>query len=138
MDKVQMQGLVADINFRGLDQWSALHFASNNGHLEIIKEIVKDQSVEIDALSQIMRTPLHCACIRGFTMIARELVQNGANPNARDFDESTPLHCASEQGFIETITYLIVEADANPFLKNKFGYIPSDIAMNLETRKAFE
>jgi len=33
---------------------------------------------------------------------------------------------------------MLLEAKANPLLKNKFGYQPSDIAQNLDTRKAFE
>ena len=34
--------------------------------------------------------------------------------------------------------YLVKEAEANPFMKNKFGYFPSDIAFNLEVRKCFD
>jgi ankyrin repeat protein len=38
------------------------------------------------------------------------------------------MHYASEYGHAECIIYLIKEAGADPFLKNKFGYTPSDIA----------
>jgi ankyrin repeat protein len=31
-----LQDLVADINARGLDSWTALHFAANEGKLEIV------------------------------------------------------------------------------------------------------
>ena len=34
--------------------------------------------------------------------------------------------------------YLVKQAEANPFMKNKFGYFPSDIAFNLEVRKCFD
>ena len=34
--------------------------------------------------------------------------------------------------------YLVKEVEANPFIKNKFGYFPSDIAFNLEVRKCFD
>jgi len=85
-----------------------------------------------------LRTPLHLACAKGVTNIVRLLVEKGANPNCRDFDESTPLHCASESGFVETIIYLIKEAGADPLLTNKFGYKPSDIAMNLQARQVFD
>jgi ankyrin repeat protein len=35
-----MLDLVADKNAKGLDQWSALHMASNEGHLEVVKQLL--------------------------------------------------------------------------------------------------
>ena len=122
------QDLVADINHRGLDQWTALHFAASEGRLEVVKELLGRPDIEKQPLSSLMRTPLHMACMRGHTSIARVLIQNEAEKDAKDFDENTPLHCASEFGHIECIIFLIKEAEVNPLLKNKFGYTPSDIA----------
>lgn len=31
-----------------------------------------------------------------FVEIVKILIENGSDPNFRDFDESTPLHCAAE------------------------------------------
>jgi len=78
--------------------------------------------------SSIMRTPLHLAAIRGHTKIVRSLLKVGADKNCKDFDENTPLHYASEFGHFECIIYLVKEAEADPSIKNKFGYSPSDIA----------
>jgi ankyrin repeat protein len=36
LDKEMMQDMVADINAVGIDQWTALHFAADQGHLLII------------------------------------------------------------------------------------------------------
>lgn len=85
-----------------------------------------------------MRTPLHIAIIRGNIAIVRALIESGANKDARDFDENTPLHLASEFGHFECIIYLIKECGADPTLKNKFGYIASDIAQNYQIRQLFE
>jgi ankyrin repeat protein len=85
-----------------------------------------------------MRTPLHLAALKGHSEIGRELVKYGADPNAKDSDESTPLHCASEFGQTNFILFLLQDTKADHTLKNKFGYQASDIAQNLETRKAFE
>lgn len=83
-------------------------------------------------MSTINRTPLHLAAIRGHTNIVRALIDCQNKPlvdrNVKDFDENTPLHYASEYGHAECIIYLVKEAQADPFLKNKFGYTPSDIA----------
>jgi ankyrin repeat protein len=106
--------------------------------LDVVQVLVEHPSIEIEAVSTILRTPLHIAATNGFTSIARMLIDHGANPNCRDFDENTPLHCASEYGKMETILYLLKETKADPLLKNKFGYVPSDIAMNLQTRQVFE
>ena len=68
----------------------------------------------------------------------RLLVDKGANPNCRDFDECTPLHCAAEFGCINIIIFLIKESAADASLKNKFGLQPSDIAQNNEVRMVFD
>lgn len=68
----------------------------------------------------------------------RTLVTRGANKNVRDFDENTPLHYASEFGHFEVIIFLVKEAFAETFIKNKFGYAPSDIAQNYKIRELFE
>ena len=62
-----MQDLVADINAKGLDQWTALHFSSDQGHLQIVDELLSQPSIEVDAISTIQRTPLHLAAIKGNT-----------------------------------------------------------------------
>jgi len=36
LDKDKLQDLAADVNHKGLDNWTALHFAANEGKLEII------------------------------------------------------------------------------------------------------
>jgi ankyrin repeat protein len=129
-----MKDKVADVNARGLDQWTALHFAAKNGHLQITKELLKMPGVEFDALSSIKRTPLHIACLNGRQEVAKVLIEKGAKVNAQDDDRSTPLHLAAEFGKTDTAAYLILEAKADCGLRNRYGYTPSDISGNLEIR----
>jgi ankyrin repeat protein len=133
-----LKDLVADINTKGLDNWTALHFAANEGYLEIVKELLTHSDIEKEPLSTILRAPLHLAASRGHTNIARALIQSGADKNVKDFDENTPMHHASEFGHMECIIYLVKEGDADPFQKNKYGYTPSDIAQNYQVRQLFE
>ena len=104
----------------------------------MVKELLKHGDIELEPMSSINRTPLHLAAIRGHTDIVRLLLESSHKPpadrNIRDFDENTPLHYASEYGHFECIIYLVKEANADPFLKNKFGYNPSDIAQNMKIR----
>jgi ankyrin repeat protein len=98
LNKDQMQDMVADVNAKGLHQWTALHFAADLGFLQIIHEVLSVPGVQVDALSAIQRTPLHLAAAKGHLDIGKLLIKQGADPNFKDFDESTPLHCASESG----------------------------------------
>lgn len=36
LDKSKLQDLIADINVKGLDNWSALHFAANEGRINVV------------------------------------------------------------------------------------------------------
>ncbi len=114
LDKKVFHDLTADVNHRGLDQWTALHFAANEGHLDVIKELLKHEELELEPMSSINRTPLHLAAIRGYTNIVRFLLENSkpgtVDKNVKDFDENTPLHYASEYGHFECIIYLVKEA----------------------------
>ena len=42
--------------FRGLDDWTALHFASNEGNFNIINILLK-HGATVDALTKFQRTP---------------------------------------------------------------------------------
>jgi ankyrin repeat protein len=128
LDKQSLQDLIADINNKGLDQWTPLHFAANEGKQDIVQYLLLQPDLEVEAASTIGRTPLHLAAIRGHIAIVRSLVMKGSNKNAKDLDENTPLHYASEFGHFEVIIFLVKEAFADAFSKNKFGYSPSDIA----------
>ena len=90
-----MKDMVADLNAKGLDQWSALHFACESGHLNVVQELLSRPKIDVEALSTMDRTPLHLACIKGHCEIVKALIKFGANPNCRDCDQDTPLHCAS-------------------------------------------
>lgn len=67
-------------------------------------------------------TPLMQACAKGYTEIARMLLQAGANPNAQKFsgDKETALMYASQRGH-EEIVKLLLEAKADPNIKNESG-----------------
>jgi len=113
---------------RGLDHWTPLHFASNSANCEVIRELLRHRGLLLDAKSTMMRTPLHLAAIKGLTDVCRLLVNGGADKNAQDEDGGTPLHYTSEFGHLQTAIFLALEGHADPLLKNKFGYTPSDIA----------
>lgn len=45
-----------DVDTKGLDDWTALHFASNEGNLNIVDILIK-HGATVDALTKFSRTP---------------------------------------------------------------------------------
>lgn len=94
----------------------------------MVKELLRHPELEKSPVSTINRSPIHLAAIRGHVDILRALSDAGAPVDIRDVDENTPLHYASEYGHADCIIFLAKEAQADVFVKNKFGLTPSDIA----------
>ena len=133
LDPVQKQLQVADINAKGADDWTALHYAANEGHGDICEKLI-ERSIDVEAVTNRRRTALHLACARGHVDISRLLCDQVAiDKNTVDYDGNTPLHLASQQGQLDVIKFLINEAPpANPTIKNAAGFLAYDIAYNSE------
>ncbi len=63
----------ADISARLLDDFTALHLATDKGHLEIVSILI-DSGADVNSRTKIGRTPLHLASIRGFYEICKLLL----------------------------------------------------------------
>ena len=69
-------------------------------------------------------TPLHEAAQKGFTDVARLLLEKGANPNVPGGDESvTPLHDACHAGCVNMII-LLVRFGARKDAVDRKGFVP--------------
>jgi len=98
IDPAKKQLQVGDINTKGADTWTALHYAANEGHGDILEALV-EKCIDIEARTHQQRTVLHLAAARGHTDICRFLCdQPLVSPNAIDYEGNTPLHLASLQG----------------------------------------
>lgn len=125
-----------DINSKLLDDWTALHLASNENHFQII-DILLNNGGNVEAQTTIKRTALHIAAFRGYLKAVETLIKHSANVNAQDCEENTPLHFASERGFGEIVEFLL-EKGANYKLKNIFKRNPIDLSLNEETRRVYD
>ena len=72
LDPAKKQLQVADINAKGSDQWTALHYAANEGHGDILEALI-EKNIDIQALTKQQRTVLHLAASRGNIDICRLL-----------------------------------------------------------------
>lgn len=59
-----------DPNQADSDSFTALHFACNGGHRDVVDQLIQHRA-EVNARSHFQSTPLHFACEHGFIEIVR-------------------------------------------------------------------
>jgi hypothetical protein len=90
-----------------------LHHCAKNGFTTSVKRLLSIRNINVNMKDdRFGATPLHSAVMNGHIEIARLLLQNGADVNAKDNDGYTPLHWAAFQGHID-ILHLLVENGAD-------------------------
>ena len=114
-----------DINSKGLDNWTALHFAAYDDN-NVIVEYLIDNGANINAETRFGKTALHITALRGNLETVASLITKGIDVNYQDEDGNTALHIAAENGYESIVEYL-VKADVL-LLKNKNGQSPIDVA----------
>ena len=101
---------------------SALYYAAEEGHLEVVKILVQN-GADVNFRCLDMYTPLLIAIKYNHFEIAEYLLQNGADPNARGYNNKTPLHYAAHGGFPKVVETLL-KYGAREDLKNGYGRTP--------------
>jgi len=120
-------GLVRDALDRGADidavdkhyQQSALFFASMDGYLEIVKELLdRGASMNAKPNTASFPTPLFRASWNGHTDIVKLLIEKGVDVNAKTSSGGTALHLAIEEYRSDIVEILIQNgADVNAVMK---------------------
>ncbi|XP_038609316.1 ankyrin repeat domain-containing protein 39 isoform X1 [Tachyglossus aculeatus] len=91
--------------------YTALHYASRNGHLEVC-QLLLESGAECDAQTHGGATALHRACYCGHADVARLLLSHGADPGVPDGDGMTSLHKAAERGHLDLCSLLLQHSPA--------------------------
>uniref|UniRef100_A0AAV2IYV2 Protein kinase domain-containing protein n=1 Tax=Knipowitschia caucasica TaxID=637954 RepID=A0AAV2IYV2_KNICA len=97
------------------DQWTALHFAAQNGDDRSVR-LLLDKGAEPSARETAGWTPLHLACQNGHEEVVRLLLSRLSDDSVGDPEGRgrTPLHLASIYGHLNIIKLLLTkEADPN-------------------------
>ena len=95
------------------DRPVALHYASIGGHAEIVKMLLRDEAIDVNARDDFDATPLHYASHLGRTEIVDILLQDEAiHVNVRDGDRKTPLCSAALSGMAKTVERILEEVEA--------------------------
>lgn len=105
---------------------SAILFAANNGHLDLLKALV-DVGANIEDRSNNWKTPLNWAATWGHLSCVEYLVSAGANISSYDVKGITPLMAATQKGSIDIVEFLL-DHGADPLTKNVFNGTALSIA----------
>ena len=101
---------------------TALHSASNAGHVEVVHSLLKC-SVGVDARGVGGGAPLHLASLEGHLHVVRCLLDHGADPNFQSDDHWTPLSLAAAVGHLE-IVRILLERNADVDTQDNDGSTP--------------
>jgi hypothetical protein len=109
-----------NVNVKDLYEWTPLHYAARNGHIEIIRLLLQNGAV-VNAKNNCGSTPLHWAASHGHVDILHLLVENGANLEAQDNGGSRALHDAADEGHLPFIQELISSYHVDINARDNYG-----------------
>ncbi|ODV63847.1 ankyrin repeat domain-containing DHHC palmitoyltransferase family protein [Ascoidea rubescens DSM 1968] len=90
------------------DNISALHWASINNRLSIVKFLISKGAIVDHKGGDLNATPLHWACKYGLVYIVHYLILNGASPLKKDAEGFNALHLAVHSSNIMLVIYIII------------------------------
>jgi len=82
------------INEKKDDGFTALHIASVNNHVKVIKLLLKQGKADINVQTNKFQTSLHLAVQEQDLEVVKMLVEEGANLDIRDVEGDSPMHDA--------------------------------------------
>lgn len=107
-----------DVNKRDSYGNTPLHQSCYNGHSEMVKRMLQNENIEVDAMNDIGETPLHIAIREDNLHIAELLLAAGADSSKIYNDGEAPIHIAAKHGKAHIVgTLLKYGSDVNS--KNK-------------------
>lgn len=119
-----------DVNQRGLNNFSYLHYVTASGDDSIVGRILK-HGADVNTLTDEGWSPLHIAAIKGHDRIAKMLLEKKANVNQLDNKGFSPLLYAYYQGHVKVVEVLLqspqLVRDTDKLDKEK--YLPIHIAV---------
>jgi len=132
--KEMLSGGIVDVDEKDRYGFTALIWASWNGHNELVKYLLAN-GANINEKDNDGNIALIGVSQYGRIEVVKYLLENGANINEKNIDGNTALILASWNGHIEIAKYLL-ENGANPTIRTKEDdlYIPNMTARDIATR----
>ena len=101
---IDVTGPPLDLNYRDntMSMNTALHMASGNGHIEIVKLLLlQDSRIDLNVLNESGNTALHYAALNGKKEIVQLLIEKRADSNVKNKFGRIPLEDALQNGHSE-------------------------------------
>ena len=104
-----------DVNAKGRNDYTPLHYGCEKGHFEIVKFLTNHPQCNIEAEDNSNDRSLHKACeFAGNVDIVRHLViDKHCDVNAKGRNDYTPLHYGCEKGHFEIVKFLTNHPQCN-------------------------
>ena len=96
-----------DVDQKNLYGLTALHIASERGHMKVVKVLVRARA-KIDQVDIRQSTPLMLAASGGHHDVVGYLIACNANVYKKNLHNQTALHFASERGHMEVVKVLLI------------------------------
>lgn len=128
------------LNHRDQRNKTALHFACQNGHFEVVKLLV-EKGANVNIMDYDFRTPLLWAAANGYSQILEILVKNGADRYKTDANGKSAVHLAVEAGNLSLVEWMLVngyELNLKAFNDNSLLHSAAMTGQNDMTRKLLE
>uniref|UniRef100_A0A7S3VNM9 F-box domain-containing protein n=1 Tax=Dunaliella tertiolecta TaxID=3047 RepID=A0A7S3VNM9_DUNTE len=113
------------INHRNRNQETPLMVAAENGFLNMVQALTKQEGIDLDAQGRCGHqywTALHRACRYGHSAVVRALCQSGCDVNSPALNNSwRPLMWACYSGHVECVRALLEHPDVNVMAINSEG-----------------
>ncbi|XP_032906896.1 cyclin-dependent kinase 4 inhibitor D-like [Amblyraja radiata] len=103
-----------------------LSSAAVQGNWREVKRLLNEEKVNVNAVNKYGHTALQ-VMMMGCSLVAEELLKNGADPNIQDKNGFTPAHDVARTGFLDTMMVL-VEYNSDMNMEDASGCLPIHLA----------
>ena len=109
--KEAMKDATKDFNVNLVDFGgnTALHLASANGFIEVVKYLVNELHCDINAKNKSLSTPLSWAAFNGQKAVVEFLLEKGADFDTKNINEKKPSELAYDSGFYDVSDILLTK-----------------------------
>ncbi len=119
-------GKGVSVNARDNSGYTALHYASRAGHIDIVRLLLTNNADPNVRTNSGKDTPLHRAAYQGHEPIVAALLLKGADPFMQNADGQTALHKSCSRNWESVTRTLLRSAPKLKNVKDNKGKIASD------------